>query len=142
MSEEFVTKLARTEGTVLSEGASITFLEQRVEPRTPVSERSSDSNAVTVDEPCINQKTSEDSAIVSSISNCGYANILRIPQSWAAHAYVARAMGTSVDDVSAKRVSVMRLSAQSRFSHGLRNVLEQSEWQVTEHFYPYSHFTT
>ena len=33
----------------------------------------------------------------------------------------------------------MHLSAQSRLSHGLRNVLEQSEWQVTEHFYPYSH---
>ena len=138
ISEEIVTKLARTARTVLSEGAFVMFLEQRVEPLTPVSEGSSDSNAVMVDEPCTNQKTSEDSAIVSSISNSGYATILRIPHSWAAHAYIARAMGSSVDVVSAKRVSVLHLSAQSRLSHGLRNVLEQSEWQVTEHFYPYS----
>ena len=56
MSEEIVTKLARTARTGLSDGAFIVLLEQRVEPLTPVSEGSSDSNAVMVDESCINRK--------------------------------------------------------------------------------------
>ena len=138
LSEEVVTKVASTTRTVLSDDAIVIFLEQQLEPMTPMSEASSGSSAVMVDEPDMNEMTSEDSAIVSSISNSGYANVLRIPQSWAATAYVARAIGTSVDDVSAKKVSGMHRSAHSRLSHGFRNVLEQSDCQVTEHFYPYS----
>lgn len=139
LSEEVVTKVASTARTVLSDDAIVVFLEQQLEPVTPLSEASSESSAVMVDEPDVNGKTSEDSAIVSSISKSGYAHVLRVPQSWAANAYIARAMETSVDEVSAKRVSVVYLSAQSCLSHGLRNVLEQSGWQVTEHFHPYSH---
>ncbi len=139
LSEEVVAKVASTVRNVLSDDAFVVFFEQQPEPLTPISEGSSDSNAVMVDNPGMIGKTSEDSAIVSSISNSGYANVLRVPQSWAANAYVARAMGTSVDDVSAKRVSVMHLSPQNRLSHRLRNVFEQSGWQVTEHYYPYSH---
>lgn len=139
LSEDVVTKAASCARTVLSDDAFVVFLEQQLEPLTPVSEGSSDSNAVMVDEPSMNGNTSEDSAIVSSISNSGYVNILRGPESWTANAYIARATGASVDDVSAKRVSVVHLSARSRLSPGLRNVLEQSDWQVTEHFYPYSH---
>lgn len=138
MSEEVVTKVASTARTALSDDAVIIFLRQQLEPVTPLSEASSDSSVVMVDEPDMNGKTSEDSAIVSSISNSGYANVLRVPQSWAANAYIARVMGTSVDDALAKRVSVVHLSAHSRLSHGLRKVLEQSDWQVTEHFHPYS----
>ena len=138
MSEEVMTKVASTARTALSDDATIIFLRQQLEPVTPLSEASSGSSVVMVDEPDMNGKTSEDAEIVSSISSSGYANVLRVPQSWAANAYIARVMGTSVDDVSAKRVSVMHLSAHSRLSHGLRKALEQSDWQVTEHFHPYS----
>lgn len=139
LNEESMTKAASNVRGYLADDAYVVFLEQQVEPSTPLSEGSSDSCAVMVDEHDMDSKTCEDSALVSSISNSGYANVLRIPESWAANAFVAKAIGSSVDDVLARKLSVMHLSAQSRLSHGLRNVLEQSGWQVTEHFHPYPH---
>ena len=138
MNEEVASNIASAVRTFCSDDAFVLFLEQQLEPLTPGSEGSNDSNAVMVDEPCVNGMTSEDPAIVSSISDNGYTNVLRIPSSWAANAYIARAMGTPVNDVLSKKVSVMHLSAQSRLSQGLRDALEQSDWQITEHFYPYS----
>ncbi|ERF75982.1 hypothetical protein EPUS_01348 [Endocarpon pusillum Z07020] len=146
LNEETVTKVAASIRAGMSDDAFVVFLEQQTEAATPVSESDSDSSTVFVHGHELATKTTEntrmaceDHAIVSSIANCGYSNVLRAPQSWAPKAYMGKVVNQTIDTATAKRVSVMHLSDHSRLSDGLKTILEQSDWQLTEHFHPYSH---
>ncbi|MCJ1384548.1 hypothetical protein MMC17_007665 [Xylographa soralifera] len=147
LSEKIVTRVAESVRTGLSDDAFVVFLEQEVvEPSTPTSADDSDSSAVIVSKPELTYKifdyiinTYEDPAIVSSLGNCGYTNVIRLPQSWASKAYMAKVTAKLTGKVTAKSVSVVHISGLHPLRHVLKAILEQSDWQVTEHFHPYPH---
>ena len=143
LSEMIVTRVAQSVHTGLSDNAFVVFLEQEVvEPSTPASADDSDSSVVIVGKPELTHKISEyiiniyeDPAIVSSLGTCGYTNVIRLPQSSASKAYMAKFTAKSTGKATAKSVSVVHISGRYRLRHGLKTILEQSGWQVTEHFH-------
>jgi len=122
----------------LSEHSFVLFLEEQPQPGTPKSENS-DSSAVMIDKAELLPDSSVESFVVSTLANCGFSNVLRVPQSWAPKAYICKNLQTSVEDFVARKVCIVHLSGHGRLSNGLRSTLEQSDWQITEHFYPYPH---
>lgn len=146
LSEKVVARLAESVHAVLSEDAFVVFWEQQAESSSPASQDDSDSSVVLVSEAELMRVISgdvrnnrEDPAIFSSLTNCGFNNVLKVPQIWASKAYIARAKAKEIDRRTTQSVSVVHLSARGRLSNGLKTVLEQSGWQVTEHFHPYHH---
>ena len=146
LGEEVVAMAADFIRASLSEDAFVVILGQQIDSSMSASDGDSDSSGVLVNGPELTLEISkdtgsiyEDPTVVSSIANCGYSNILRVPQSWAPNAYMGKAVTKGVDNATAKAVNVVHLSAHGRLSEGLKTTLEQSDWQVAEHFHPYSH---
>ena len=79
-----------------------------------------------------------DVAVASLLESCRYSKVVRVPKSWASKAYVTRAKNEPTQGTSHQQIDIIHLSRHCRLSQGLRSILVQASWQVTEHFYPYS----
>ena len=138
LNEDVVAQVAESIRSSLSDDAFVVFLKTTASPSTPDSEGGSDSSAVIINEPDFMPEVRDDPTIFSAFANCGYGNILQVPQSWGSKAYMGRVLAEATDSAVPQRVNVLHLSDHGRLSNGLKSILEQSNWQVTEHFYPYS----
>jgi NADPH:quinone reductase-like Zn-dependent oxidoreductase len=139
MSKELLSRVADNVSLALSDTAIAIFLEQETGPSTLNTPRSSTSSHVMVEKPeeiselfevCPTE--SADVMAVSCLESCGYTDILRVPESWATKAYIAKTNTQTNNSTTAKSVCVAHLSSRGRLSKSLRSNLEQSGWQVTE----------
>lgn len=143
LEHDAASNIARSVRPNLAAGGTLLLLEVSPDSLPIIPDSSSDSDngsgssVVLVSDPNSPMFSEDDGSIDSALTSAGFDGLLRLPQEWAPNAYFATVSDESAGDINLQEVHIVHLTSRRRLSDGLKNVLRQGNWKVTEHVYPH-----